>query len=305
MNTRERRPQRRSSMPQRQRRTERKPKQTKQQTDVVYTQPETFNRRRFILRLAPAAAGVLALLFGMTIFFKVDMEKSTVSGTVKYTAWDVWKASGIQDGENLLTLNKERAYSKIKKALPYVDTIRIGIKLPDTVNIEIKELAVTYALEAEDGSWWKIAYDGTVVDKTTAGEADAITKIVGVQIANPKISEKCVAAEAVETETDPSAPTKPVTVLGSERLNVVLEILGELEKNGVIGEIVSIDVSDMARLQMWYGKRYQINLGDSGDLAKKIFSMKQAIDQRGPYQTGVLDVSFTLSENVCYNELPQ
>lgn len=305
MNTKERRPQRRSSTPQRQRREERRPRRTKQQTDVVYTQPETFNRRRFLLRLATVAAVVLALLFGMTIFFKVDMEKSTVSGTVKYTAWDVWEASGIQDGENLLTLNKERAYSKIKKALPYVDTIRIGIKLPDAVNIEIKELAVTYAVEAEDGSWWKISYDGTVVDKISAGEADAITKIVGVQIADPKISEKCVAAEAAEAETDPSAPTKPVTVLGSERLNVVLEILAQLEKNGVIGEMVSIDVSDMARLQMWYGKRYQINLGDSGELAKKIYSMKQAIDQRGPYQTGVLDVSFTLSENVCYNELPQ
>ena len=194
-----------------------------------------------------------------------------------------------------MTLNKERAYSKIKKALPYVDIIRIGIKLPDTVNIEIRELAVTYAIEGEDGSWWKISYDGTVVDKTTAGEADAITKIVGVQIADPKISEKCVAAEVEETETDPSAPTKPV----------VLEILGELEKNGIIGEMVSIDVSDMARLQMWYGTRYQINLGDTGEMAKKIFSMKQAIDQRGPYQTGVLDVSFTLSDNVCYNELPQ
>ncbi len=305
MNTREKRPSGRGNTAVRQRKTERRPKRSGQPSDVVYTQPETFNRRRFLLRLATVAAVVLALLFGMTIFFKVDMEKSTVSGTVKYTAWDIWEASGIQDGENLLTLNKERAYSKIKKALPFVDTIRIGIKLPDTVNIEIKELAVTYAVEADDGSWWKIAYDGTVVEKTTAGEAEAITKIVGVQITKPVVTEKCVAAEAPETETDPSAPTKPVTVLGSERLAVVLEILSNLEKSGVIGEMVSVDVSDMARLEMWYGNRYRINLGDSTQLEKKIFSMKQAIDQRGPYQTGVLDVSFTLSENVCYNELPQ
>lgn len=304
MDTRERRPSGGNTAV-RQRRTERRPGQNKRSSDVVYTQPEVFNRRRFVLRLVTVAAVVLALLFGMTIFFKVNIEKSTVSGTVKYTAWDVWEASGIQNGENLLTLNKERAYSKIKKALPYVDTIRIGIKLPDTVNIEIKELAVTYAVEADDGSWWKIAYDGTVVEKTTAGEADAITKIIGVKITKPTVAEKCVAAEAAVSETDPSAPTKPVTVLGSERLAVVLDILGKLEKNGVIGEMVSIDVSDMARLQMWYGTRYQINLGDSSQMEKKISYMKQAIDQRGPYQTGALDVSFTLSENVCFNELPQ
>ena len=61
--------------------------------DVVYTQPDPFNRNRFILRLVTVVAVVLALIFGMSIFFKV--KTVTVAGTNKYTAWDVREASGI------------------------------------------------------------------------------------------------------------------------------------------------------------------------------------------------------------------
>ena len=286
------------STPVRARRTQ----QNKRTKDVVYTQPETFNRNRFLLRLATVVAVVLALLFGMTIFFKVDVEKSTVSGTEKYTAWDVWEASGIQDGENLLTLNKAKAYSRIKEALPYVDTVRIGIKLPDMVNIGIKELAVVYSVEASDGNWWHISYDGSVVDKTTAAQAGESTKILGVKLAKPVAGEKAVAAEP-KPQQDAEGETIPVTVLGSERLETVISIISCLEKTGVIGEIVSIDVSDFSQITLWYGQRYQVLLGDNSQLEKKISSMKQAIEQRGEYQTGKLDVSFSIWPEVHCEEL--
>ena len=50
-------------------------------TDVVYTAPEPFSRKRFLLRLLTVVAVVLALTFGMSIFFKV--ENVAVTGTGK------------------------------------------------------------------------------------------------------------------------------------------------------------------------------------------------------------------------------
>ena len=52
----------------------------RKQQDVVYTQPKAFNRKRFLLQLATVAAVVLALLFGMSIFFKVE---EVLYGTVE------------------------------------------------------------------------------------------------------------------------------------------------------------------------------------------------------------------------------
>ena len=111
-----RRPERTSPVPERRRRKE-------EDQRIVYTQPPACNRAGFLTRLATVAEVVLALTLGMSIFFKV--ENVAVSGKEKYSAWDVRQASGIQDGENLLTLNKAKIVGKLQAKLPYADDIRV------------------------------------------------------------------------------------------------------------------------------------------------------------------------------------
>lgn len=285
-------------------RTARAPRRTSQPVkvspDVVYTQPETFNRGRFILRLATVVAVVIALVFGMSIFFKV--ESVVVSGTNKYTAWDIREASGIRDGENLLGINAPRISTKVKAALPYVDTVRVGIKLPDTVQIEVVELDVVYAAQATDGSWWLLSSEGVVVDSTTSSESGKYTVLMGVELLSPTVGAQAVAAEPVSDETLESGQTIPVTVKGSDKLSAALSIFQYLEGAGVIGDAASVNVEDLSQIVLWYGERYQVKLGDTTQLKFKVESMKTAIDQMTHYQTGVLDVSFTTwPDEVGYN----
>ena len=269
--------------------------------DVVYVQPTPFNKYRFLLQIATVVAVVLALLFGMSIFFKV--KNVTVTGNEKYSAWDVRVASGIQDGENLLTISEPKISSNIKSKLPYADKIRIGIKLPDTVKIEIVELDVVYSVEASDGSWWLIRSDGGVVEKTNSADAGQHTKILGVKIADPESGKQAVAWQPQSDSEE--ADSTPVTVLASEQLGTAISIAQFLEGSGLIGEMASIDVSDLGDLEMWYGQRYQITLGDAMQLSYKIRNMKSAIDQMGDYQSGILDVSFTTwPDEVGYTPFP-
>jgi len=273
--------------------------------DVVYIPPKPFNRNRFLLRLATVVAVVLALTLGMSIFFKV--ENVYVSGTRKYTAWDVKEASGIQEGENLLTLSRARIAGKIRTELPYADDVRVGIKLPDTVNIEIKELDVVYSIEASDGSWWLMSADGMVIDQTNSGMARAYTQLLGVKLQSPQIGFTAVAVEPEPKETEAATEDGeeateetekvllPETVItGKQRLSDAVCVVQQLEENGIIGEVASVDVSNISEIQLWYGQRYQVLLGDSSGMGHKIQMMNAAIDQMGEYQGGVLDVSFTL-----------
>ena len=96
--------------------TRRRPAQPKPSPDVVYVQPTPFNRTRFILCLLIVVAVVLAVIFGMSLFFKVDADKITVSGMEKYTAWQIREASGIRDGENLLSISEPRISTNIQDA---------------------------------------------------------------------------------------------------------------------------------------------------------------------------------------------
>jgi len=276
--------------PQRKVRVDTKPKRPAD-SQIVYTQPKPFNRNRFLLRLATVVAVVLALLFGMSIFFKV--KHVTVSGADKYTAWQIREASGLQEGENLLTVSEAKISARIRTTLPYVYSVRVGIKLPDTVNIEITELDVVYAIEAGDGSWWLMDADGKIVEKTTGSAALSHTRILGVKLDTPALGEQAAALEPEPQETGEEGQTIPVTVREAERLNAVISILQYLEDNGVIGQAASLDVTDLSRIELWYSDRYQVLLGDTTQLSYKIENMKKAIDQQTKYQSGILDVSFT------------
>ena len=264
----------------------------KAEQDVVYTQPKPFNRNRFLLQLATVAAVVIAVLFGMSIFFKV--KNVEISGAAKYDAYKIRQESGIIEGENLFTVNKKRISAKVLKEFPYVDEVQVGIRLPDTVVIRVTELEVVYAAQDQQGSWWLLNASGKVVDTCTAAAAEDYTRIVGVQLSAPEIGNQAVAYEPPQ-EPNESGETVPVTVYAREQLDLAITILQNLENEHFVGSIATVDVSDMGDIELWYGTRFQMLLGDSQDIPFKINALAQVLDDRKDYETGILDASFTVT----------
>jgi len=262
---------------------------------VIYTQPAAFNRNRLFVQLLTVTAVVMALIMALSVFFKVQV--ITVSGADVYSPWAIREASGIQEGDNLLTFSRARAGAQIRAELPYVDKVRIGIKLPETVIIYIEELSVAYAIKSSDGDWWLINSDGRVVEQVDGATAANYTQVLGVTIANPVVNENAVATENAPTETDASGEPVPVLVTGAQRLFSALQILKALEANDIVGEAASVDVSYLESVVLWYGTRYQVNLGDTNRMEYKIACMNDTILQLSDYQSGILDVSFTYWPN--------
>ena len=268
--------------------------------DVVYLPPKPFQRRRFLVRLATVAAVVVAIVLAMAVFFKVEYVE--VSGHGQYTAQQIKEASGIKEGDNLFSFGLPNAAAKIK-ALPYVKSVRIGIKLPHTVMIEITEVQVTYAMKAQNDDWWLVSSDGKVVAQAEGTSQEDHPKILGVHLLNPQVGLSVVAQETTKPDVDENGNTIPVTVTDAQRLATAMELAQYLEANGILGQVVSIDVNNLGDIQMWYGTQYQVKLGDTSQLAYKISSMKSAIDElnKQPHNSGVLDVSFTVnSDGVIY-----
>ena len=82
-------------------------------------------------------------------------------------------------------------------------------------------------------------------------------------------------------------------ITGAARLNAALNILQQLEKNDIVGAAASIDVGSLSNIELWYGQRFQVKLGDANNMDIKISWMKSAVNQRSEYDMGILDVSFT------------
>ena len=271
---------------------------------IIYTAPKTFNAHRLVLQLISITAIALAAIICLSIFFKVEIIE--VSGASVYDEWTVREASGIQEGDNLLTFSRGRAGGKIKAELQYVDKVRFGIKLPNTVIIDIEEFDVVYAVKSSDGTWYLINSDGKVMEQTDGGTAGSYTKILGVTLSAPIKGEQARAAEEIvvapESTTAPAEDSTEETVpkvmiTNQSRLDTALQILRSLELNGIVGEAASVDVSDLSHIELWYGTRYQVNLGDVNNMDKKIADMKATISQLAEYQTGGLDISYVIQED--------
>ena len=275
--------------------------------DVIYTPPKPFRRSRFILHLLTITAVVIAIVFGMSIFFKV--EKVLVSGGSKYSAQDVADASGVEIGSNLMTISRAQIGGNIISKLPYVDKVRVGINLPDTVNIEITELDAVYAIEDADGGWWFMNDQGRIVQNTEKIVAEGYTRVLGVTIEVPQVGQQAVAKEAqvqsipvTEAVTDEAGettlwePTVPAVMEGTaaaEKLSTALTVLQELSTNSISGNIDSVDVTSKTAVELWYDERFQVNLGDLSQLSYKISALKATVNKMESYESGHLDLSFT------------
>ena len=272
---------------------------------VIYTQPAVFNRNRLVIRLVTVTAVVLALVIGLSVFFKVG--HIYVSGAEVYSESSITEVCGINKGDNLLTFSHARAAALIRANRPYVREVRFGIKLPDTVNIIIEEDDVVYAIKDQTGQWWLMNSDGRVVEQGNNAKVANHTQVLGVALQDPVPDERGVALESAPAAEDATAETAaqgetvpasvPVTTTGAQRLDAALQILKALENNDIVGSAASVDVSRIDDIILWYGTRYQVNLGDNSGLDHKIACMNAVIAQMSEYQSGVLDCSFTIWPN--------
>ncbi len=269
--------------------TRRRKTEQKKRMPPRRTSPKPFHRRSFVLKLLTTAAVVVAIALGLTIFFKV--QTITITGNQKYTVEAVLEASGIEKGDNLLTFGKARAAGRILTELPYVSQVQIGIKLPNTVNIDIVELEVVYAIQASDDSWWLMNSAGKLLESVDATEAEKHTQVVGIRAAQPGVGETI---KAVEQPGKPERPEEETAPAGTpaDRADAAVEILKNLEKTDQMGEVTQVDVSELYDIQLWYGQQYQVLLGGPTELPYKIQYMTQAVEKLADYQSGVLDLTF-------------
>ena len=111
--------------------------------------------------------------------------------------------------------------------------------------------------------------------------------LVGILLEGPQIGQKAV---AVQPETEE-------VVLASEQLDVAISLMQYLEEIGILGEMTSIDVTNLAAIEMWYGTRFRVLLGDTTNLRNKVFQVKGAIDKSGDTEPRILDATFTTEPN--------
>lgn len=156
-------------------------------------------------RLVIMLALVAAVVFGVAVFFKVS--RVEVQGNSLYSAEQVVQASGIEAGDNLLTLNKATVAGNIITQLPYVEKVSVGRSMPDAVILEVQESTARFAVMSDTNVIWLINSSGKALERY-----DGLTDVTAAQTPTDETpvetptEEAAVEAPAEETPADTAQP---------------------------------------------------------------------------------------------------
>ena len=266
--------------------------------DVIYTAPKPLRKGSFALRLVSMAAVVAAVFLALSVFFRV--ETITVAGAEKYSPWMVRQAAGVEPGDALLSIGEARVASRIISELPYVDKVKVGVRLPGTVEIQITELQVTYSIEDENGAWWLISADGRAVEQVTLDKALGYTRVEGLAIRTPQPGSAVQALPGRIIDPDEGSAETLDQADADEQLTALIDIMTALEEHRIIGQIALIDMTDVTNIRMEYPHLLTVRLGGGERLNYKISYLAAAVEELEDNQNGELDVSFEFTESAVF-----
>lgn len=212
----------------------------------------------------------VGLVLVFSLFFKINT--ITISGDKVYSDKTVTKKSGIVIGENLFKVNEEKLSEKLSKDLPYIKSVTVERKLPDTVIINVEAAKEIAAVTTKKG-FVLLDETGKVLDK----DASILKENVAV-INNIKLK------EYIEGEK---------VVLTDEKKTEALLKLFEAIKNADMPLLTEIDLKNINDIKIKYDDRITFAVGSLTNIETKLARGMAALEKENEinaYSEGTLDL---------------
>ena len=242
-----------------------------------HTRRRNRGRFGFLYKLLSVLLIFTALLLGCLVFFRVD--QVIVTGVSRYSEAEIIQAAGVQRGDNLYGLNKNRIVNQLLSQLPYIDEIAISRRPPDTLVIDIRESSIMAGLRS-GGSYWLLDSRCKVLEQGSGALPEGRAEVLGLDVLEPAVGSK------LKTEEEQA-----------DRLENLQSFLAAIRARGMTGSLTSfIDVSSATKLRFGYGAELMVVMPMNGDFTALTYQLKLALetmDERGLPRTGTLDLSIS------------
>ena len=243
--------------------------------------PETWKR------LLIMGGIVVAVVLSMVIFFRVRTIE--IVGNRFYSAEEIVQAAGVAEGDNLLTVSRGGTAGNIMAQLPYIETVRVTRKLPNTLVLNVTEFDATYAVTDVAGDCYLITANGKVTEKIEPREAKSHIQIEQPIIETPTIGQ-IMTVRAAEGEE----------LAAQGQFDALTDVLKAIENADLVKQIVSVSVPSSYRITLNYEDRFEVNLGNAEKLANKLEFLKAVIAEQKDYATGTIDLSLSEGDKVVH-----
>ncbi len=243
-------------------------------------------KRRLALVVTVFCLILILVICPIVLFASLRVRKFEMEGTSPYTPDEISAASGIAVGKSLIFIDTEEIEKSIEKALPYIDDVKVTKKLPGTLFIKYGEAEKKYAIQVSDTSYAVVTENFRVLE-TAPEPPEGTTRIIG---APPAIAlqGELISFSGGQTLLDENG--EPVN---DTSLSLLMEMSKAIEENG-LEDINMINITTISHIYLIYNERIVLNLGDSGNIQRKLALGKKVIDsenENSVFQTGTINLT--------------
>lgn len=207
------------------------------------------------------------------------VEKIIVEGDSRYSEKEIIKASGLYVGQSLFGVNKVQAHDKLKKALPYLETVEIGNKGILTLHIKVTDATVMGAVEIPDG-WVIVSDNNRALEVITEGEPpEGTLRLTGTGAKKVKVGQ---------------------SVLDERSLNIC-QMLVEAEKQYGLKGMTRIDVTEKTKIFLMLNNRLKVLLGNESNIYEQMDMLVDTLpvfyENNGINAEGLMDMTSFIDED--------
>jgi len=207
-----------------------------------------------------------------TKLFKIG--KLEIEGSCPYTEEQMLEGMGVSMGDLLYGLSNDEIKHNIKYNLAYIDSVEISRIWPSTLKVKVNKANPTFYISIDD-TMYVLSQSLRVLSKTDSIEEVELHNLAAVEMIGIK---SCVEGEYLKAD--------------DKTCNTLIELYSVLEEYGVAEEITTVDITNRFDIQMMYGTKFLVKLGDSVNLKTKVEFMLSIIKELGEDVTGgIIDVS--------------
>ncbi|MBQ9413265.1 MAG: FtsQ-type POTRA domain-containing protein [Oscillospiraceae bacterium] len=238
-------------------------------------------RRGLIFAPLSFLLALAAVVFGFSVFFRVHI--ITVSGNSRYTEEEIISASGIEQGDNLLFINRGTMTARINTHLPYVERATIRRRLPNRLDIQVTESSAIALLDSTEGTWVIDRNCKLLAEADSSTDASGLIAIDGLTAADPEVG-----AVAVGAGSD------------GQKIAYLQDILTAFSELGMQSDVSSMDFSNPSSPTFRYLDRFTVRLGPNEDLDYKFQLLLSAVARMSEGDRGTLDLSIDHRVHLTY-----
>ena len=203
----------------------------------------------FALGIILAVVLVFSLITSIVLLL-FPVTEIEVVGDSRYDYSKVIEASGIEDGDRLYYLNKDKAEKAILSALPYIKDVKINSYFPNRVKIEIEEFEDVYLVAHTSGFCY---VNGEFEILEVVENAPTYERFSGVFI-------------KLESPLDGAVGT----ISDREDTKRANELISYIKEYGFYKYLNIVDVKNKYDNAFVVGKKYKFVLGAMTDIEEKI-----------------------------------